>query len=60
MTTDWPKLVMKILEFLRLGLVSSRIYVQILHLVSSRLKNNLKNWSRLAKLDLVFMTTVHT
>ncbi len=37
---------MKILEFLRLGLVSSR------------LKNNLKNWFRLARRDLVFMTTI--
>ncbi len=52
---------MKILEFLRLGLVSSRLLSHLcknLHFVSSRLKNNLKNWFRLARRDLVFMTTI--
>ncbi len=41
---------MKILYFFSLGLVS--YLYKNLHLISSRLKNNLKSWPRLARRDL--------
>jgi hypothetical protein len=63
-------LVMKILDFFSLGLVlrdsiSSRIYIQILHLISSRfisswLIKKFEKWSHLARRNLVFMTTMYS